>query len=180
MVENTGGLFGIFKSWKSKGNNKDDESIYFLSPKETKFFAKKNDSSFEDIVERIFQLKPELNEILDKVKNVTEKNINKSDLLMYLGYIFVKEDNKNLKNKNDNTQSSLIKFCSIALNENCQRFCDRMKKIYGSNSINDIYNDEEITEKKQNNIIQFVNVAKLAYREVKHKKIETKERNEKY
>ena len=42
------------------------------------------------------------------------------------------------------------------------------------------YNEEGITEKKQTNMIQLVNIAKLAFKEVKHKKQETKEHDKKY
>ena len=180
MIDNAGGLFNFIKNWKNRRKNKDNESIYYISPKETKFFAKKDDNSIEDIIERIFQLKPEFNEVLNKIKTITGKSITKSDLLMYLGYIFVREDDKSLQKKNVNNQSSLIKFCSIALNENGQRFCDRMKKIYGNQSMNDIYNAEEITEKKRVSMMQLVNVANLAYREEKHKKPEVKQRDERY
>ena len=180
MIDNTEGLLGIFKNWRQKRNNKDIESIYYISPKETKFFAKKNDNSIEDIIERIFQLKPELNEVLNKTKTITGKSITKSELLMYLGYIFVREEDKKIQKKNGNDQSSLIKFCSIALNEIGQRFCDRMKKIYGNQSMNDIYNAEGITEKKRVSIMQLVNVANLAYREERNKKLEVKERDERY
>ena len=152
MINKAEGLLGIFKNWRQNRNNKDIESIYYISPKETKFFAKKNDG----------------------------KSITKSELLIYLGYIFVREEDKKLQKKNGNNQPSIIKFCSIALNENGQRFCDRMKKIYGNQSMNDIYNAEEITEKKRVSMMQLVNVANLAYREERNKKPEVKERDERY
>ena len=170
------GLIEVMKKLKQKKYEKDDESTYYMSPNETKFYAKKNDSSIEDIIERIFQLNSELEEVLERVKASADENISKSDLLMYLGYIFVKEGNK----KNQDTDTSLIKYCSIAVNENVQRFCDLKSRVYGSSSINDIYNEEGITEKKQSNMIQHVNIAKLAFKEVKHKKTEVKERDEKY
>ena len=117
---------------------------------------------------------------MNKTKTITGKSITKSELLIYLGYIFVREEDKKIQKKNGNDQSSLIKFCSIALNEIGQRFCDRMKKIYGNQSMNDIYNAEEITEKKRVSMMQLVNVANLAYREEKHKKPEVKQRDERY
>ena len=170
------GLIEAMKKMKQRKYEKDDESTYFMSPNETKFYAKRNDSSNEDIVERIFQHTPELEEIWERVKTSADQNISKSDLLMYLGYIFVKEGNK----KNQDTNTSLIKYCSIAVNENVQRFCDLKSRVYGSSSINDIYNEEGITEKKQGNMTQFVSIAKLAFKEEKHKKQETKERDERY
>ena len=94
MIDNTEGLLGIFKNWRQNRNNKDIESIYYISPKEIKFFAKKNDNSIEDIIERIFQITPELNEVLNKTKTITGKSITKSELLIYLGYIFVREEDK--------------------------------------------------------------------------------------
>ena len=41
MIDKAEGLLGIFKNWREKRKNKDIESIYYISPKETKFFAKK-------------------------------------------------------------------------------------------------------------------------------------------
>lgn len=170
------GLIEAIKNLKPQKYEKDDESTYYMSPNETKFYAKKNDSSVEDIIERIFKLYPELEEILVRVKTSADENISKSDLLMYLGYVFVKEGNK----RNEDTNTSLLKYCSIAVNENVQRFCDLKSRVYGSSSIRDIYNEEGITEKKQTNMIQLVNIAKLAFKEVKHKKQETKEHDKKY
>ena len=46
--------------------------------------------------------------------------------------------------------------------------------------MNDIYNAEEITEKKRVSMMQLVNVANLAYREERNKKPEVKERDERY
>ena len=122
------GFFEFLKRLRKDWNEQADESVFYLGPNEKKFFAKRKDDSKGDIIERIFQSKPELNEILDRVRNSSGKKITKENLLMYLGYVFYKEGYVPTK-ISEKISPYILEFCSEALDESALRFCNNIRNF---------------------------------------------------
>ena len=106
------------------------------------YYAKYKDKSLRDFVDRVFDTKPELNEVLKIVQKNTSVTISKEDLLMYLGYVFVRYGDESAREETTvDTIYTLIKYCSYALEGENIKFCSNMKQIFREKDIIDLYDD---------------------------------------
>ena len=176
-------LIQALNAWRKSLTEREDKSRCYIDPKGNTFYARINDESRKDIIERIFQNKRDLginlDEVIKEFKKRTNINITKEQLLMYLGYIYVREGNESLRVRPEHMIPTHIEFCSKALNENGTEYCKLVNIRFGKDALIDIYETnnsdkkDEIAAKKRQ-MEDTVRIVRELYKAEKDKQQKTK------